>query len=71
MKFQMLHTEPGVTFGTTCAGRTFYHYTDSDIIKELKYDRNRMGQMNHVHVHVLNPSHVKEIKEAMEQYETN
>lgn len=69
MKFETLNTEPGVTFGTTVAGRTFYYYSDSDIVKELKHDRNRMGQPTHVHVNITNPSHVKEIKEAMEQYE--
>lgn len=63
MKFETLHHEPGLSYGTTVAGRTFYlsHYDDE--ISEL---------MDHTeHRRITNPSYIREIKKAMKEYETN
>lgn len=60
MKFETLNTEPGVTFGTTVAGRTFYYSHDDDDISELVNCTS--------HRRITDPSYVREIKKAMEEY---
>lgn len=71
MKFRILTDDPEVIIGTTYADQTFYYYRDTGLIRELKYGRNRMGQMTHDYRDITNPAHVKEIKEAMLNYEIN